>query len=115
VDVLKIAREFVGSADRQEEWAFAGAIIALGRTLGLNIIAEGIEEEGQLERLRGLGCQYGQGFLFARPADAESVTAFLRDHSGRSVGQPVSASIESPASVRGLTPVIVGNRIGSWI
>ena len=115
VDVLKIAREFVGSADRQEEWAFAGAIIALGRTLGLNIIAEGIEEEGQLERLRGLGCQYGQGFLFARPADAESVTAFLRDHSGQSVAQPVGAPDDSPASVRELTPVIAGKRIGSWI
>ena len=83
VDILKIAREFVGSADNHEEWAFAGAIVALGRTLGLAIIAEGIEEPGQLERLQSLGCEFGQGYLFARPSDAETATRFLASHSGR--------------------------------
>ena len=78
VDVLKIAREFVGPADRSEEWAFAAAIIALGRTLGLTVVAEGIETPGQLERLQSLGCAYGQGYLFARPVDAESTVRFLR-------------------------------------
>jgi EAL domain-containing protein (putative c-di-GMP-specific phosphodiesterase class I) len=78
VDVLKIAREFVGPADQGEEWAFAGAIIALGRTLGLTVVAEGIETPGQLERLQSLGCAYGQGYLFARPVDAESTVRFLR-------------------------------------
>jgi EAL domain-containing protein (putative c-di-GMP-specific phosphodiesterase class I) len=78
VDVLKIAREFVGPADRSEEWAFAAAIIALGRTLGLTIVAEGIETPGQLERLQALGCAYGQGYLFARPVDAETTLRFLR-------------------------------------
>jgi diguanylate cyclase (GGDEF)-like protein len=77
VDILKIAKEFVGSADSQEEWAFAGAIVALGRTLGLAIIAEGIEEVGQLERLRSMGCESGQGYLFARPATADAITRFL--------------------------------------
>jgi diguanylate cyclase (GGDEF)-like protein len=77
VDLLKIAREFVGSADRQEDWAFAGAIVALGRTLGLSIIAEGIEEQGQLERLRALGCEFGQGFLFARPQTGEVTERYL--------------------------------------
>jgi EAL domain-containing protein (putative c-di-GMP-specific phosphodiesterase class I) len=67
----------VGSADSQEEWAFAGAIVALGRTLGLAIIAEGIEEVGQLERLRSMGCESGQGYLFARPATADAITRFL--------------------------------------
>ena len=78
VDVLKIAREFVGPADRSDEWAFAGAIIALGRTLGLTIVAEGIETPGQLERLQSLGCAYGQGYLFARPVDAETTLRFLQ-------------------------------------
>ena len=50
VDILKIAREFIGPAESEEEWAFAGAIVALGRTLGLTIIAEGIEEIGQFRR-----------------------------------------------------------------
>ena len=83
VDVLKIAREFVGPADRSEDWAFAAAIIALGRTLGLTIVAEGIETPGQLERLQNLGCAYGQGYLFARPVDAEATLRFLRDGGSR--------------------------------
>ena len=58
VDILKIAREFVVPADRDvDEWAFAHAIVALGQTLGLRIVAEGIEEAGQVERLRELGCE----------------------------------------------------------
>jgi diguanylate cyclase (GGDEF)-like protein len=115
VDILKIAKEFVGSADHQDEWAFAGAIVALGRTLGLNIIAEGIEEDGQLERLRALGCQYGQGYLFARPNNAETVTQFLIEHSGQQLASTRPVPEESPADHRLLTPVIVGQRFGTWI
>lgn len=77
VDILKIAREFVGPADSREEWAFAAAIVALGRALGVTIIAEGIEEPGQLEHLKELGCELGQGYLFARPQDAEATGRFL--------------------------------------
>jgi len=78
VDVLKIAREFIDIANPgSEEWAFAGAIVALGRTLGLEVVAEGIERPDQLERLRELGCGYGQGFLFARPLDAQAAEALL--------------------------------------
>jgi diguanylate cyclase (GGDEF)-like protein len=68
VDILKIAREFVVPADRDDhEWAFAHAIVALGQTLDLRIVAEGIEDAGQAERLRSLGCELGQGFHFGRP------------------------------------------------
>jgi len=78
VDVLKIAREFVASADAGPDgWAFAHAIVALGRTLNLRIIAEGIEEPAQLEELRDMGCEFGQGFLFARPVPGESVAGLL--------------------------------------
>ena len=77
VDILKIAKEFIAPADSQDEWAFAAAIVGIGRTLGLAIVAEGIEETGQLEQLRGMGCQYGQGYLFAQPRDAETTTADL--------------------------------------
>jgi diguanylate cyclase (GGDEF)-like protein len=76
VDILKIAREFIGdSGGASDEWAFARAIIALGRTLDLRVVAEGIEDEGQLRALRGLGCELGQGYLFARPADGETIAA----------------------------------------
>src|SRR6185436_19282209 len=78
VDFLKIAREFVVPADRAvEEWAFAHAIVALGQTLGLQIVAEGIEAAGQVERLRELGCEYGQGYHFSRPMSARELAAKL--------------------------------------
>jgi diguanylate cyclase (GGDEF)-like protein len=74
VDILKIAREFVVPSDRDaDEWAFAHAIVVLGHTLGLQIIAEGIEEAAQADRLRGLGCELGQGFFFARPVEAGAI------------------------------------------
>ncbi len=79
VDILKIARDFVAPPEAdQDEWAFAAAIVALGRTLGLTIVAEGIEKPGQLDRLRQLGCELGQGYLFARPADPATI--------GRTIG-----------------------------
>jgi diguanylate cyclase (GGDEF)-like protein len=93
VDILKIARDFIGTADGgSEDWAFAHAIVALGRTLDLRIVAEGVEQPGQLLRLREMGCEFGQGFLFARPADGSTFAAETfadRDESGR-VGSPVN-------------------------
>ena len=78
VDILKIAREFVGDADASsDDWAFARAIIALGRTLDLRVVAEGVENHAQLRALRDLGCEFGQGYLFARPADGPTVAAAL--------------------------------------
>jgi EAL domain-containing protein (putative c-di-GMP-specific phosphodiesterase class I) len=78
VDILKIAREFVVPSNRDAgEWAFAHAIVALGHTLGLRIIAEGIEEAGQADLLRGLGCELGQGFFFARPVEAGAIEAAM--------------------------------------
>jgi diguanylate cyclase (GGDEF)-like protein len=78
VDILKIARDFVVPADRSpNEWAFAHAIVALGTTLGLLIVAEGIEEPGQVDRLRELGCSLGQGFHFARPMSARELAGQL--------------------------------------
>ncbi len=74
VDILKIAKDFVGpAADEGQEWAFTGAILALGQRLGLMVIAEGIEDAGQLARLREMGCEIGQGYLFARPAPIETL------------------------------------------
>jgi diguanylate cyclase (GGDEF)-like protein len=81
VDILKIAREFVTPSEMGSDgWALASAIVALGRTLGLRIVAEGIEEPAQLERLLGLGCELGQGFLFARPMPGDEVAEWLVQH-----------------------------------
>jgi EAL domain-containing protein (putative c-di-GMP-specific phosphodiesterase class I) len=68
--MLKIDRSFV--TDLQgggEDLAIAKAVIALGRTLGLKVIAEGVEHDLQAGLLRAEGCHYGQGFLFGRPVE----------------------------------------------
>jgi EAL domain-containing protein (putative c-di-GMP-specific phosphodiesterase class I) len=75
VDILKIAHEFIGHPqDGVDPWAFARAIVALGRSLHLQVVAEGIEDESQLIALRELGCELGQGFLFGRPSDGSTVS-----------------------------------------
>lgn len=78
MDILKMAKPFVDAAgpDRQDA-AFAEAIIALGHSLKLRIVAEGIERRDQLELLRKLGCDLGQGYYFAEALDAEAFTDLL--------------------------------------
>jgi diguanylate cyclase (GGDEF)-like protein len=69
VDMIKIARDFVDVAD-EDDWAFAHAIVSLGQRLGLKIVAEGVERAAQADRLQLMGCDYAQGYLFARPLQA---------------------------------------------
>jgi diguanylate cyclase (GGDEF)-like protein len=74
IKILKIDRSFVHSIDLgPEEGAVAQAIIRLGRALGLEIIAEGIETSGQLGELQRLECPLGQGFLLGRPSAPEEI------------------------------------------
>jgi diguanylate cyclase (GGDEF)-like protein len=92
VDILKIAKEFIGPADRDsEEWAFTGSMVTLGRMLGLQTIAEGIEAQGQLERLRDLGCEYGQGYLFAHPVAIGELARIL--------GSPSTGMAHAPTAL----------------
>jgi diguanylate cyclase (GGDEF)-like protein/PAS domain S-box-containing protein len=74
VDILKMDRSFVGSG---ENVALTSAIIALGASLDLDVVAEGIELPEQENSLHDLGCEIGQGFLFARPMDSEALFEFL--------------------------------------
>ncbi|MGZ8414919.1 MAG: putative bifunctional diguanylate cyclase/phosphodiesterase [Gemmatirosa sp.] len=79
VDVLKIDKSFIdGVARGGSEAALARTIIALGDTLRLRTVAEGIESAAQREELQALGCHQGQGFLFARPTTGAEVLATLR-------------------------------------
>ena len=71
VDVLKIDRSFVAElGDRPDASAIVSAIAAMGHALGLRVVAEGIETEAQANEALRLGCDFGQGYLFARPAAA---------------------------------------------
>jgi len=81
IDGLKIDRSFVAHmTDSPENLEVVRAIIRLGETLRLSVIAEGVETAGQLASLRELSCPYAQGFLFGRavpPAEAEQLVAAL--------------------------------------
>jgi EAL domain-containing protein (putative c-di-GMP-specific phosphodiesterase class I) len=71
IDILKIAKSFVDDIGKDRgQPALARAIIALAENLGLETIAEGIELREQWQALRALGCDFGQGYFFARPATA---------------------------------------------
>jgi EAL domain-containing protein (putative c-di-GMP-specific phosphodiesterase class I) len=78
VDALKVDRSFVGRLPEDEDAdLLVRTIIDLAHNLGLHVVAEGIEKPAQLHRLRELGCELGQGFLFARPGDAETIQSLL--------------------------------------
>jgi len=64
-------QSFIGSLHQEEgHEAIVRAIVALAHNLGMQVVAEGIEAPSQLALLRSIGCEYGQGYLFAKPADA---------------------------------------------
>jgi predicted signal transduction protein with EAL and GGDEF domain len=79
-DKLKIDRAFVASIlnDRPSEHIIR-AILAMCEGLGMDVVAEGIEEEAQAARLVQFGCGGGQGYLFGRPCDAHATLGYLRD------------------------------------
>jgi EAL domain-containing protein (putative c-di-GMP-specific phosphodiesterase class I) len=78
VKTLKVDKSFVdGIQDDVDAETLVHAIVSLGHALSLQIVAEGIEHAGQLERLRGMGCDKGQGFLFGKPLSAEDLTTRL--------------------------------------
>ena len=78
VDCVKIDRSFVrGIGSSQEDAAIVAAVVELGHVLGLSVTAEGVETPEQHERLRELGCDDAQGFLFGRPVPGEEIDARL--------------------------------------
>jgi len=86
-DSIKIDRSHVAALpDSATDRAVVAAVVGLARTLGVATVAEGIETPEQLEELRRLGCDYGQGYLFSRPVDAAEFAGLL----GRSL-LPIAA------------------------
>ena len=80
LDVLKIDRSFVaGVGAEDEDTAIVAAIVEIARSLGLQVVAEGVEGEVQLERLRELGCHAVQGYLFSGPLHGDAFASFLAD------------------------------------
>ncbi len=78
IDSLKIDRSFIsGDPGPTHNWEIVRVIIGLAKALGLEVIAEGIETSEQLHVIRGLGCPYGQGYLFSRPVPSDEAVRFL--------------------------------------
>ncbi|HEY4686500.1 MAG TPA: EAL domain-containing protein [Dehalococcoidia bacterium] len=89
IDILKIDRAFIQGIDSGEkDRMLVQTVIDLANVFDLEIVAEGIERQEQLTRLRDLHCARGQGYLFARPLDPAAADAFLRRLAGE---EPASA------------------------
>jgi diguanylate cyclase (GGDEF)-like protein/PAS domain S-box-containing protein len=93
VDILKMDRSFLRDGASPTTSALASAVIALGATLELEIVAEGIEYPEQWTGLRELGCGSGQGFLFAHPMDADATIEYLRTSTAE---RPAPSGADAP-------------------
>ena len=78
IDSVKVDRSFVdGLGSDAEDSAIVAGVVSLGRALGLTVVGEGVETEGQLTALVELGCDQAQGFFFSPPRPAEDIVALL--------------------------------------
>jgi EAL domain-containing protein (putative c-di-GMP-specific phosphodiesterase class I) len=84
IDVLKIDQSFVsGMSDTKESAAIVHALVQLGKVLGLETVAEGVESEDQRRKLEAEDVNVGQGFLFARPLDVQAMDELLNTEAVR--------------------------------
>ncbi|BEP94888.1 EAL domain-containing protein [Acidovorax sp. sif1233] len=80
IDVLKIDQGFIRDIPQSaDDMAISAAIIAMGHSMGLSVLAEGVEDEGQLAFLKARGCDAYQGYLCSRPLPADGFAALLRE------------------------------------
>jgi len=87
IDVLKIDQSFVrGLSATSKDMALCKAIIAMAHALGMKVVAEGVETEAQRQLLTAAGCDYGQGYLFARPMPAEAFETWRLNTAAVSAG-----------------------------
>jgi EAL domain-containing protein (putative c-di-GMP-specific phosphodiesterase class I) len=81
MDTLKVDKSFVGRLENSnEDRAIINTILTLGQKLGMEVVAEGVETATQVAMLRQEGCDYGQGYFFAKPLPAEAALELLRQH-----------------------------------
>jgi EAL domain-containing protein (putative c-di-GMP-specific phosphodiesterase class I) len=94
IDVLKVDKSFVADIARGTDDAnVARAIIEMGKTLKLEIVAEGIEDRDQAAELVRLRCRLGQGFHFARPMPADELARYLSGQQGRHTVKPTIVAV----------------------
>src|SRR5829696_4277192 len=96
VDILKMDRSFLRDGATPETSALTSAVLALGTTLSLRVVAEGIEILEQRNSLRDLGCEFGQGFFFAHPMDADATLEHLAERLGEDPAAAVLPRADAP-------------------
>ncbi len=102
IDVLKIDRSFVRDIPGNPEAnAIAEAVVSLAHSLRLKVVAEGVETSAQLVFLRGIGCDYLQGYLFSRPLATEDFGALLAQGRGLALPPGPEQGPATPPSARG--------------
>jgi diguanylate cyclase (GGDEF)-like protein/PAS domain S-box-containing protein len=104
IDALKIDRSFVDGLERgAEEGVIVNAVLSMAEALGIGVTAEGVETEGQVARLREHGCEFAQGYLFARPLPETELGALLTrppsatTHLRRLLGRMTTVRLDSVA------------------
>ena len=80
IDILKIDRSFVSRIGQNKQEAIVSAMIAMGKAMGMVVVAEGIETEQQMQYLQDRECDIAQGFLFSKPLPESEATLFLEQH-----------------------------------
>ncbi len=96
-DRLKIDKSFIRDLPDKDAEAIVRAIVAMGRSLGLRVIAEGVETEAQAKFLQSIGCDESQGYLYAKPMVASEFEAWLTRR-------------KSSQKIDGVSPVQGGNK-----
>jgi diguanylate cyclase (GGDEF)-like protein/PAS domain S-box-containing protein len=101
IDTVKMDRSFVHNLGNDAaDSALVRSVVELGEALDMQIIAEGIEGQGQLDSVTGLRCDIGQGYFFAPPLDAAAMSSLLNDEKERSPAAVAPASPTAPAIER---------------
>jgi diguanylate cyclase (GGDEF)-like protein/PAS domain S-box-containing protein len=85
-DVLKVDKSFIDELGEARDYGLVASIVSMGRILGMRVVAEGVEEQAQLERLRQIGCDYIQGYYYSKPLCVADFEQFISQHSMQSAG-----------------------------
>ena len=106
IDGLKIDRSFISGGAQVENPKIVRTIIALAKSIGVKVVAEGVEEQVQLELLRSANCEYAQGYMFSKPLNKEEVVKWfgmgknmIIDNAARMIRQRLEAAAERIISI----------------
>ena len=78
-DVLKLDMGFISDESNPKTWDIVRGVIAMGRQIGMRILAEGVETESQADKLRDAGCDILQGFFFSKPLPIDEIAEYFKE------------------------------------